>query len=163
MNGFRHPVRWSITGIAVSVLVIFAVRDAQMGSVSVNPGDLMFVFAIYGIPLAIFMFTIWTGRWAELRGGSAGRNIRQMIAVAAEISGAVAPGMFLLNLPLWTLLAAHESFATIWIFTGALASIVAVLCALVGSPLLWRHAIASALLLPLWFVNLGLLAKAMMD
>ena len=85
MNGFRHPVRWSITVLAVIVLVIFAVRDAQMGSASVNPGDLMLVFAIYGIPLVTFVFTIWTGSWAELRSGTAGRIIRQMIAVVAEI------------------------------------------------------------------------------
>lgn len=158
-----HPIRWSITAIAALILVIFAIRDSQMGSASVNPEDLLFLLGIYGIPFVIFVFMVWSGRWRELRSGPENRTTRHIIALIAEIAGALAAGMFLLNLPLWVLLASGEAFGVAWMIAGLVISTVAVLCALAGSPLLWRHAIASALLLPFWVVDIGLLAKTIMD
>lgn len=163
MDWSENRGRLAIIAVAAVVLVIYAVRDAQMASVSFDPGDLRFVLAIYGIPFLVFVFMIWTGRWAELRDRSAGRTVRQQIALAAEVSGVIASGMFLLSLPLWMLLASHESFGVAWVFTGVLVTIAAIGCALVGSPRLWRHAIAAGLLLPFWIMNLALLAKAVMD
>lgn len=134
-----------------------------MASASFDPGDFLFVLAIYGIPFLVFAYMVWTGRWSELTRKKPRLTTRQMIAFGAEIAGALAAGMFLLNLPLWMLMASHESFGNAWHFAGLLTSIVALACALAGSPLLWRHAIASGLLLPFWIVNLGLFVKAMMD
>jgi hypothetical protein len=163
MNLREHRIRLSILAVMGLQLIIFAVRDAQMASDSVNPEDLLFLFAIYAIPFLIFAFMVWTGRWSELRGRSGSLTVRERIALAAEISGAIASGMFLLNLPLWILLASQESFAAAWLLSGAVLSILAALCALAGSPRLWPHTIASALLLPFWLVLAGLLAKAAMD
>jgi uncharacterized membrane protein len=163
MDWSQHRVRLAIIAVAVLLLMIFGVRDAQMASVSFDPGDFLLVIAIYGVPLLVFAFMVWTGRWSELKGGPNSLTTREKIALAAQVLGAVASGMFLLNLPLWMLLASHESFGAAWVFAGVLTSIVAVVCAVAGSPRLWRHAIASALLLPFWVVDLGLLAKAMMD
>ena len=87
----------------------------------------------------------------------------RLIALAAEFTGTIASGMCLPNLPLWAFLASHDSFGEFWFITGVLTSIVTILCALAGSPRLWRHAIASALLLPFWIVLAGLLVKATMD
>lgn len=159
----EHRLRLSILTVAATLLITFAVRDAGMASDSVNLDDLLFLIAIYAIPFLIFVFMVWTGRWSNLRAGSTGLTMRDRIAVAAEISGAIASGMFLLNLPLWILLASHESIAAAWLMAGTVMSVLAVLCALSGSPRLWRHAIASALLLPFWVVLAGLLVKSMMD
>jgi hypothetical protein len=59
MSLFRHRVRLAITGIALITLFVYAVRDAQMASVSFDPGDFLLVFAIYGIPLLVFIFMVW--------------------------------------------------------------------------------------------------------
>lgn len=163
MDWSKHQAQFAIIAVAAVVLAIYAIRDAQMSSGSFDPGDLLFVLAIYGVPFLVFAFMVWTGRWSELRSSSAERTSRQKIAFVAEVMGAAASGMFLSTLPLWMLLASHESFAAPWVFTGVLAEIAAIGCALVGSPRLWGHAIAAALLLPFWVVDLGLLVKAVMD
>ncbi|HEY2472169.1 MAG TPA: hypothetical protein VGI45_30560 [Terracidiphilus sp.] len=163
MDWSQHRARLAIIAVAVIVLMIFAIRDARMGSVSFDPGDFLIVIGIYGVPFLVFAFTVWTGRWSDLKGSLSSLTTREKIALAAETSGVAASGMFVLNLPLWTLLASHESFGASWVMAGVLMSIVTIVCALAGSPRLWRHAIASALLLPFWVVDLGLLLKAMMD
>jgi hypothetical protein len=163
MDISENRVRLSILAVALLLVIASAVRDARMASDFVNLDDLLFVFGIYAIPFLIFVLTVWTGRWSDLKAGSPGLTVREKISVAAEISGAIAPGMFLLNLPLWKLLASHESLGAAWLIAGVFSSILAIVCALAGSPRLWRHAIASALLIPFWVVLAGLLAKAMMD
>jgi hypothetical protein len=163
MDISENRVRLSILAVALLLVIASAVRDARMASDFVNLDDLLFVFGIYAIPFLIFVLTVWTGRWSDLKAGSPSLTVREKISVAAEISGAIAPGMLLLNLPLWKLLASHESLGAAWLIAGVFSSILAIVCALAGSPRLWRHAIASALLIPFWVVLAGLLAKAMMD
>ena len=163
MDWSEHRVRLAIIAAAAVLLVTYAIRDAQMASASFDPGDFLLVLAIYGIPFLVFVFMVWAGRWSDLAARSAQRTMRQKIALAADVSGATAAVMFLLSLPLWMILATHERFGASWLLAGVLLSIVAVGCALAGSPLRWRHAIAAALLLPFWVVNVGLLAKAIMD
>jgi len=163
MDFSEHRVRLSILAVALLLVIASAIRDARMASDFANLDDLLFVFGIYAIPYLIFVFMVWTGRWSDLKARSRSLTMREKIAVGAEIAGAIAPGMFLLNLPLWGLLASHESFGSAWLVAGAFSSVLAILCALAGSPRLWRHAIASALLVPFWVVLAGLLAKAMMD
>ena len=163
MNFSKQRMRLSILAVAAALLIVFAVRDTRMASDSVTLDDLLFLFAIYAIPFVIFSFMVWTARWSDLKLRPGTLSRREMIAAAGKISGTVASGMFLLNLPLWVLLAAHESFASGWLIAGTTISMLAILCALAGSPRLWRHAIASALLIPFWVTLAGLLAKALMD
>jgi hypothetical protein len=163
MDFSEHRARLSILAVAALLVITFAVRDAGMASDSVNLDDLLFIFAIYAIPFLVFAFMVWTGRWSDLRARNAGATVREKIAVAAEISGTIASGMFLFTLPLWIWLASHEFFGSTWMIAGALTSMLAIVCAVAGSPRLWRHAIASGLLIPFWVTLAGLLAKAMMD
>jgi hypothetical protein len=163
MDFSEHRVRLSILAVVALLVITFGVRDAGMASDSVDPKDLLFLLAIYAIPFLVLAFMVWTGRWSELRARGAAATVREKIAVAAEICGTIASGMFLLSLPLWIWLASHESFGSAWMIAGAMTSLVAVVCAGAGSPRLWRHAIASALLIPCWFILAALLAKAMMD
>ena len=163
MSLFQHPVRLGIIGLAFAMLAGFAIRDAHMASDSINPADILFVVAIYGVPLLVFVFFVWTGRWGQLAGGSEPRSARQWIATASEVFGAISSGLFLLNLPLWSVLASSESLGGFWILAGVLTSVTAVVCGGLGSPRQWRHVILSALMLPCWLLLAGLLAKATMD
>lgn len=83
----KHRAQFAIIAVAAVVLAIYAIRDAQMSSGSFDPGDLLFVLAIYGVPFLVFAFMVWTGRWSELRSSSAERTSRQKIAFVAEVMG----------------------------------------------------------------------------
>ena len=164
MDFSEHRARLSILAVMALIVITFAVRDAGMASDSVSLDDLLFIFAIYAVPFLVFVFMVWRGRWSDLRARKeAGATLREKIGVAAEISGTIASGMLLFSLPLWIWLASHESVGSVWVIAGALTSVLAIVCAVAGSPRLWRHAIAAALLLPFWLILAGLLAKAMMD
>ena len=163
MSLAQHPVRLGIIGLAFAMLVGFAIRDAGMASDSIDPADLLFVVAVYGVPLLVFVFFVWTGRWGQIAGGSEPRSARQRMASGSAVFGAISSGLFLLNLPLWSVLASHESLGGAWILAGVLTSVAAVVSGGFGSPRQWRHVVLSALMLPCWVLLAGLLGKATMD
>jgi hypothetical protein len=163
MSLAQHPVRLVIIGLAFAMLAGFAIRDSLMASDSIDPADLLFVVAVYGVPFLVFVFFVWTGRWGPLVGGAELRLARQRMASWSEVFGAISSGLFLLNLPLWSVLASHESLGGFWMLAGVLTSVTAVVCGGFGSPRQWRHVVLSALMLPCWVLLAGLLAKAARD
>jgi hypothetical protein len=159
----RHPARLAIVGCAALMIVVFGVRDAQLGSDTVRPDDLLFLLGIYTVPFLVFVFMVWSGRWSELKRIAAPLSKQVFIGFAADVTRVISPGMFLLTLPFWGALASHESLAGAWLLAGVLSSIVAIGCTIAGSPRRWVHAIVSIAMLPCWLFVAAFLAKAAMD
>lgn len=162
-NWIKHPVRLAVSGFAALMIAIFGAHDAQLGSGTIGLDDLLFEFGIYALPFGVFVFMVWSGKWSEWKRLAAPLPKRELIGFAAEVMGVISPGLFLLTLPVWGLLAEHESVAGAWLLGGVLSSIIALVCTITGSPRRWLPALTSILMLPCWLFQAALLAKAAMD
>ena len=161
MNVTGARIRLAIIALSAVAFLFFAIQDASKGSDPIE--GLLFEFAIYGIPLVVFAFVVWSSRWRELTSGEGAITLRSRIGLAAEVMAGLSAALFLLTLPFTAAIAEHESLGMSWIFTGFVTAILGVIGAVAGLPRRWLHAIACALLVPCWFFLAALFVKMMMD
>lgn len=156
---FRLPI---VTAAALTFL-IFSVRSVRLSGEPARWQGLLFVIGFFGFPLLVLVFIVWSSGWKEITGETRELSFRNRMALTAEAMGAASAALFVLLLPFWGVLVVHSSLAELWELAGVLTSLLAMACAMAGSPKRWRPAIASALLLPFWFAAAALFVKALMD
>jgi len=161
--GFRHNQRW-LVATAILIFVVYAAWSAHTPGQPTTVKDFLFVLEVFGVPFAFFVYAVsWWPYWRGLATGRLLSGSRPRIAVIGSVLGAVSAGLFLLFLPFWNIAVEHQALREYWVIAGALTTIAASLCGIVGAPTLRRPALFSVCLLPFWYFLVALLLKAAMD
>ena len=157
MHLTKTQIKIAISVFCAGTFLWSAVVSASEGGGGIAEG-LIFEFAIYGIPLVVFAFGLWSRSWSYQTS-----SVRARLGLTAEIMVLISSSLFLLTLPGTSLIAEHEALGAAWIITGIVAAIAGALCSMAGLPRRWLQMVSCIALVPCWVFAAALFAKMMMD